>query len=111
MFAALLSNEGEMIWRSGSFEDGRHVETENNISAAAVATANCDVKNGTACVLLPFEKYSSGGEYRVFVGLKDDSIQLETSRILNWFYLTMKIFLFQNLNQNVRKFWYIQNQI
>jgi signal transduction histidine kinase len=89
LFAALLSIEGEMIWRSGSFEDGHRVETENQISVAAVATANCEIKNGTACVLVPFEKYSSGGEYQVFVGLKDDSIKLETSRILNWFYLCL----------------------
>ena len=89
LFAALLSNTGEMIWRSGSFEDGHHVGTENKISAAAVATANCEIKNGTACLLVPYEKYSSGGEYQVFVGLKDDSIKLETSRILNWFYLCL----------------------
>ena len=76
LFAALLSNKGEMIWRSGSFEDGHHVGTENKISAAAVATVNCEIKNGTACVLVPFEKYSSGGEYQVFVGIKDDSIKL-----------------------------------
>jgi two-component system, OmpR family, sensor histidine kinase PhoQ len=89
LFAALLSDEGEMVWQSGSFEDEKNVGAEKRISPTTVATANCEVEKGTACVLVPFNKYSSGDAYQIFVGQIDGSLQLETHRILNRFYLSL----------------------
>ena len=89
LFAALLNDKGDILWRSGSFEDEQNVGAEKKIPPAAVATANCEVKKGTACVLMPFNKYSSGGAHQIFVGQIDGSLQLETRRILNRFYLSL----------------------
>ncbi len=89
LFAALVRDKREVIWQSGSFEDGSPLEAENKISVDAVTAANCEIKSGKACLLVPFEKHSSSGKYQIFVGLTDSSIQLETGRILTLFYLSL----------------------
>lgn len=88
LYAALLTNNGTVAWRSPSFENENNFQgVRQSFSPSVLASGDCEIRKGMACVLLPFTHPTPDGASHIFIGLIDEAIQSETLLLLERFYL------------------------